>query len=360
MSVVRAASQAGPAGDPGEPPQVVRADELVAFAGELLGGLGTPPAAAQAVAESLVESDLVGHDSHGVRRLLPYSDFVRTGQVDPAAEPQIVERSGATAVVDGNRCFGQLAARLATHTVAELAREHGAGAAVVRRAGHVGRLGEYTAALTERELVAIAMCNADPTVAPHGGRERRLGTNPLSLAVPRGEGRPPIVMDCATSAVAEGKLQMALARGDQAPPGAVLDSEGRPTTDPSDFYEGGALLPFGAHKGYGLSVLIELLGGLLSGAGISSLPDYDESNGMLIVALEIGRFGDPATFRERAEAFCALLAGTEPAEGSSGVLVPGEPEAKTGAERRSDGIPVPAAIWRALGELKETTGRKRQ
>jgi LDH2 family malate/lactate/ureidoglycolate dehydrogenase len=360
MSAVRASSRAGPAGDPSEAPHVIRADELVAFARDLLGGLGTPAAAAEAVAASLVDSDLAGHDSHGVRRLLPYTDFVRAGQVDPAAEPKLTDSSGATAVVDGNRCFGQLAARLATETVAELAREHGAAAVVVRRAGHVGRLGEYTGSLTERELVGIAVCNSDPTVAPYGGRERRLGTNPLSLAVPRGEGRPPIVMDWATSAVAEGKLQMSLARGEQAPPGAVVDRDGRPTTNPSDFYEGGALLPFGAHKGYGLSVLIELLGGLLSGAGISSLPDYDETNGMLIVALAIDRFGDPATFRDRAEAFCALLADTAPAQGATGVMVPGEPEANTGAERRRDGIPVPAAIWRALRELKETTGRERQ
>jgi LDH2 family malate/lactate/ureidoglycolate dehydrogenase len=360
MSAVRASSRAGPAGDPSEPPHVIRADELVAFARELLEGLGTPAPAATAVAESLVESNLVGHDSHGVRRLMPYTDFVRAGQVDPAAEPRLAEQSGATAVVDGQSCFGQLAGRLATDTVAELAREHGAGAVVVRRTGHVGRLGEYTGALTERDFAGIALCNADPTVAPHGGRERRLGTNPLSLAVPRGEGRPPIVMDWATSAVAEGKLQMSLARGEQAPPGAVVDREGRPTTDPSDFYEGGALLPFGAHKGYGLSVLIELLGGLLSGSGVSSLPDFDEGNGMLIVALEIERFGDPDSFKERAEAFCALLANTAPSEGSSGVMVPGEPESNTGAERRRDGIPVPAAIWRALNELKETTGREGQ
>ena len=359
-SPVRASSRAGPAGDPSDPPEVVQADDLVAFARDLLVGQGTPVPAATAVAESLVDSDLAGHDSHGVRRLLPYSDFVRAGQLDPAAEPELIEPSGATAVVDGHRCFGQLAARLATDTVARLAREHGAAAVVVRRAGHVGRLGEYTAALAESELVGLSVCNSDPTVAPHGGRERRLGTNPLSLAVPRGEGRPPIVMDWATSAVAEGKLQMSLARGEQAPPGAVVDSEGRPTTDPSDFYDGGALLPFGAHKGYGLSVLIELLGGLLSGAGISSLPGYDETNGMLIVALEIGRFGDPATFRERAEAFCAVLAQTAPAEGASGVLVPGEPEARVAAERGREGIPVPASIWRALGELRESTGRERQ
>jgi uncharacterized oxidoreductase len=361
MAAVRAASRAGPAGDPSEPPQLVGAGDLTAFARELLEGLGTPPAAAAAVAESLVESDLAGHDSHGVRRLLPYADFVHAGQVDPAAEPDLLEPSGATAVVDGNRCFGQLAARLATDTVAELAREHGAAAVTVRRAGHVGRLGEYTGALTERGLAALAVCNSDPTVAPHGGRERRLGTNPLSIAVPRGDGRPPIVMDWATSAVAEGKLQMSLARGEQAPPGAVVDKDGRPTTNPADFYEGGALLPFGAHKGYGLSVMIELLGGLLSGAGVSSLPGYDETNGMLIVALEIGRFGDPDRFRERAEAFCELLAQTAPAEGTDGVLVPGEPEAGAAEQRRREGIAVPAAIWRALQELRDTTaGGERQ
>lgn len=353
MAPLRAASRAGPAGDHGEPPHVVPADELTAFARELLQALGTPPTSAAAVAGSLVEADLAGHDSHGVRRLLPYTEFVHARQIDPAAEPRLREEpSGATAVVEGNRCFGQLAARLATDTVAGLATEHGAGAVTVRNAGHVGRLGEYTGALAERGLAGIAVCNSDPTVAPHGGRERRLGTNPLSIAVPRGHGRPPIVMDWATSTVAEGKLQMALARGEQAPPGAVVDSDGRPTTDPSDFYEGGALLPFGAHKGYGLSVMIELLGGLLSGAGVSTLPDYDETNGTLIVALEIARFGDPERFRAQAEAFCELLARTAPAEDYGGVLVPGEPEARTAEKRRRDGIAVPVPVWRALQDLK--------
>jgi LDH2 family malate/lactate/ureidoglycolate dehydrogenase len=360
QSPVRAASKAGPAGDPGERPRMVAPGELSVFARRILEGLGTPAAAAAAVAESLVASDLAGHDPHGVRRLLPYSEFVRAGQVDPAAEPSLAEPSGATAVVDGNRCFGQLAATLATDTVARLAREHGAAAVAVRRSGHVGRLGEYTGALAEGDLVGLAVCNSDPTVAPHGGRERRLGTNPLSLAVPRAAGEPPIVLDWATSAVAEGKLQMSLARGEQAPAGAIVDADGRPSTEPSDFYEGGALLPFGAHKGYALSVLIELLGGLLSGAGISSLPGYDETNGMLVVALEIGRFGDPEQFRERAEAFCGLLAATPPAEGAAGVLVPGEPEARVAAERRRDGVPVPAAIWRALEELLDSTGREQQ
>ena len=197
------------------------------------------------------------------------------------------------------------------------------------------------------------MCNFDPCVAPFGGRERRMGTNPLSLAVPRGAGADPVVLDWATAAMAEGKLAVARSRGEQVPEGVVIDAEGRPSTDPTDFYEGGALLAMAGHKGSGLSVMIELLAGLLSGSGVSALPGFDESNGTLIVALDIGRFTDPDRFREQAEAFCSLLAATAPAEGSAEVLVPGEPEARAAARREREGVEVPGAVWEQLEELAE-------
>ena len=347
----RAANSPG-AIDPSEPAQTVTAGRLLELAESTLAAAGVRPGHAAAVARALVESNLAGHDSHGVRRLRPYLDFIAAGQVDPAAEPVIAREDGATATVDGARGLGQPAALLATEAASRIAREHGVAAVAVSRCAHVGRLGDYTGQLAADGLAGVALCNADPTVAPLGGRERRLGTNPLSIAVPRGDGEPAIVLDWATASLAEGKLAMAMARGESVPDGIVVDADGRASTDPASFYEGGAILPFGAHKGYGLSVVIELLGGLLSGAGVSSLPGYDESNGTLIIAIDIGRFTSPERFREQAEAFCTLLARTPRAQDSDEVLVPGELETRTKRERERTGIPIPGALWRELLELQ--------
>ncbi|MEN3610844.1 Ldh family oxidoreductase [Plantactinospora sp. ZYX-F-223] len=337
------------------PPVAVPADELVEIAARILTTAGSPEPPARAVATSLVESDLVGHDSHGVRRLIPYVDAVRGGMIDPSADPVIRRRHRATAVVDGRRGFGQLAARLAVTEARELAREYGVGVVTIGNCNHIGRLGEYVQLLAETDAIGLAFCNINPTVAPYGGRERRLGTNPLAWSAPRAEGRPPVVVDFATSAIAEGKLALSLARQERVGAGLLVDAEGRDSTDPSDFYAGGALLPFGQHKGYGLSVMIEIVGGLLSGAGISSLPGYDNTNGTVLIAIDIGTFLPVSAFRTRSEGFCRLLGDTAPAverdPGPDGVLVPGEKEAHTRAARISDGIPLAPSTWRELAEL---------
>jgi uncharacterized oxidoreductase len=342
---------------PDTPPRVVTADELTGLAERALAGIGAPPDTAGIVARSLVDGNLAGHDSHGVRRLPTYAAFARAGQIDPRATPEASPADGATAVVDGHMGFGQPAARLATEVADGLAREHGTATVALRRSNHVGRLGEWVGALAERGLAALALANADPTVAPFGGRERKLGTNPLAWAVPRAHGRPPVVMDWATAAMAEGKLAVLRDRGEPAPEGVLVDAEGRASTTPDDFYDGGALLPFGAHKGYGLSVMIELVGGILSGAGPSSLPEFDGTNGTVLVAIDISRFTREDAFRDMAERFCADLAGTMPGAGHDEVLVPGELEARTAAQRRREGIPLPEQTWQELEELARSGGR---
>jgi uncharacterized oxidoreductase len=317
----------------------------------VLVAAGAPAGTAETVAASLVESDLVGHDSHGVRRLVQYLRAVRDGTLDPAARPRLNGVRAATAVVDGRRGFGQLAARNAVGHVRLLARQYGVGTVALSNCNHIGRLGEYVHLLAIDDAVGLAFCNADPSVAPHGGRERRLGTNPFAWAVPRAAGRPPVVADFATSAIAEGKLAMSAADGRRVAPGLLVDSNGRDSTDPDDFYRGGALLPFGQHKGYGLSVLIELVGGLLSGAGVSSLPGYDDTNGTVIVAIDIAAFRPVVDFRRQAEEFCALLSATPPGPDGGRVLIPGEVEAGARATRLRDGIPLSDATWRDLAEL---------
>ncbi|MFD0974119.1 Ldh family oxidoreductase [Plantactinospora endophytica] len=352
----RAPGDNGPADGADEvAPVAVPADELVEIAARVLATAGSPEPAARAVGSSLVESDLVGHDSHGVRRLVPYVDAVHSGMIDPSADPVLRRRHRATAVVDGRRGFGQLAARLAVTEARQLADEYGVGVVTIGNCNHIGRLGEYVQLLAEAGMVGLAFCNINPTVAPYGGRERRLGTNPFAWSAPRAEGRPPVVVDFATSAIAEGKLALSLARRERVGTGLLVDADGRGSTDPHDFYTGGALLPFGQHKGYGLSVMIEIVGGLLSGAGVSSLPGYDNTNGTVLVAVDIGTFLPVAEFRTRSEGFCRLLGDTAPAvdgdPGPDGVLVPGEKEALTRAARISDGVPLAPSTWRELAEL---------
>lgn len=329
----------------------VAADELTRIGTDVLVAAGAPDPTARAVAESLVASDLAGHDSHGVRRLVPYLDAIRAGRLDPAATPQLATHSGATATVDGRRGFGQLAAALAAREARALAAVFGVGVAAVRNGNHIGRLGEYVERLANADAVGLGFCNSDPTVAPYRGRERLLGTNPIAWAVPRAPDRPAVVLDFSTAAVAEGKLAIAAASGERVPPGQVVDREGQDSTDPADFYAGGALLPFGDHKGYGLGVLIEIVGGLLSGAGISSLPGYDNTNGTVLVAIEIGRFLPVDRFRAQAERFCETLHRTEPAQAGEPVLVPGELEASTRERRLRDGIPLSEATWHELAAL---------
>lgn len=338
------------------PPRLVGADELRALAETALAGIGAPPPTAEIVARSLVDGNLAGHDSHGVRRLETYAAFAEAGQIDPRAVAQALPADGATAVVDGHMGFGQPAAQLAAEVAGALAREHGTATVALRRSNHVGRLGEWVGALADGGLAALALANADSTVAPFGGRERKLGTNPLAWAVPRAHGKAPVVMDWATAAMAEGKLAVLRDRGEPAPAGVVVDADGRASTDPTDFYEGGALLPFGAHKGYGLSVMIELLGGILSGAAPSSLPEFDGTNGTVLIAIDIARFTGEDAFRDMAERFCADLGGIARADGHDEVLVPGELEARTAEQRRRDGIPLPEQTWQELKQLAHGAG----
>ncbi|GAB3456295.1 Ldh family oxidoreductase [Streptomonospora sediminis] len=342
-------------GDQG-PPCLVSPAELTEVAEAALRNMGAPKGTALAVAASLVDSNLVGHDSHGVRRLPIYARAVHQGRIDPAALPEVGDREGAVVTVRGNLSFGQVAAAAAVQALGEATAANGIGIAAIRDCNHIGRLGEYVESLAEAGYIGLALCNADPTVAPFGGRERKLGTNPLAWALPRDSagdpaGTGPVVMDWATSAVAEGKLAVARARGEDAPPAAVLDSRGHESSKPCDFYLGGALLPFAGHKGYGLSMMIEAVGGLLSGGGVSCLPGYDGGNGTVFIAIDPERFLPADAFRAQVADFCDELRRTPAAAGHSEVLVPGDVERRARAERAESGIPVPPAVWEALTDL---------
>jgi uncharacterized oxidoreductase len=332
------------------------ADVLTQIAQTLVEGMGTPPDSARLVSSSLVEANLVGHDSHGVMRLPSYAQFLREGLINPEAQPEIKSQHQATAQIDGRQSWGQLGARLAAQTAIDLAYQFGLAAVTIDHCVHIGRVGEYVSTIAQAGMIGLAMCNHYPNVAPFGSRERVMGTNPIAWSVPRASGFEPIVVDFATSAVAEGKLRVARAKGETVAPGLIIDREGRPSQNPIDFYDGGALLPFGGHKGYGLSLMVELLGGGLSGAAPSILSEFAGSNGTLMIALNISAFIPLEQYIAQVEAFCARIKAAVPAEGFSEALLPGEPESRTRQHRLTEGIALPEATWQEFltlaGELE--------
>ena len=320
----------------------------------MLEGLGAPAATAHLVATSLALSNLVGHDSHGIVRLLQYSDWVKSGQIRPAGQPAVSAGRGAVATVDGQWGFGQPAAQLATGLAVEMASAHGVAAVAISSCNHVGRLGEYVGTIADAGLVGMSFCNSGPVVAPYGGGGRVMGTNPFAWSAPRRGGS--IVLDFATAKVAEGKLKIALAKGEKAPPGCIVDSAGQPSTEPADFYAGGALLAFGEHKGSGMSMLIELTAGLVSGMGSSCDPGYLGGNGTLIMALDIAAFVSPDHYLEQAETFCREAKRIGGGPQGVDILLPGELEARTLEARRAGGVVVPSAIRRQITELADSLG----
>ena len=309
----------------------------------VLMGMGAPSGSAEAVARSLVLSNLVGHDSHGIIRLVEYSGWVQGGQIIPGALPTIAWQDKATASIDGQWGWGQLASALATETVIKGAREFGTATAVLSRTNHVGRLGEYVDSIAQSGMMGIAFCNTGgEVVAPFGGIKKVLGTNPFAWSVPGVDGYN-LVLDFSTAVVAAGKVVLAAMNDEEIEPGALIDKEGKPSTRAKDLEEGGALLAFGGHKGSGLSVLIDVAAGMLSGNMPATISKSGFGNGTVIIAMDIARFVPLDMFRGITGQFAgAIHAAGSP--GFSNVAMPGEIEAKTKATRWSDGIIISTGV----------------
>jgi uncharacterized oxidoreductase len=325
---------------------------LTDLVARIFTAVGAPPDIAQIVAASLVASDLVGHESHGVVRVRQYLDAIRRGDLDPAARPQIAHSDKGVVTVDARRSFGQVAARYTVELGIARAHEHGLAAAGLINCGHVGRLGEWVQLAAEQDAIALAFCNGGGVsgiVAPYGGAARLLGTNPIAAAIPVGD-RAPIVLDFATSAVAEGKVRVARNRGKSIPEGWILDAQGLPSTDPNALYANGMLLPAATHKGYALSLLVEFLGGILTGNGCPALGNVRPGNGVLFLVLDVTAFRPLADYMADGARMAATVKAVQTAPGFSEVLLPGEPEQRMQSERRSGGILVDDATWALLTE----------
>ena len=343
---------------------------LEAFCRDVLKAMGAGAEVAEEVAAHLITANLSGHDSHGAMRLMQYVSQADSGDIVPAARPELIHESGAVFVADAHRGFGHFATAFAIDHAVEVARRHGVGAGAVRHATHIGRLGHYTERAAAKGFASMVTVGvAGPgigMVVPFGGAERFLGTNPWSLGVPA-RGRPPLIFDAATSAVAEGKVRVARSKGAQVPAGALVDAAGNPTTDPAALYDGGGLLPVGGwagHKGYGLSLASALLGGLAmigdaepTMAGASGLPAAPgRTAGVFLVAIDPAHFGDPGAYLDMVTSTMDAVKEVRPREGVEQVLVPGEPEVRSREARAKDGVAIPEQTRAELAEIASRFG----
>ncbi len=338
--------------------QTIRSQELTTYIQATFVAAGAPAEHAARVANSLVSANLAGHDSHGVIRTVQYLTAIDNGILTPANRPTVVRETGVVTMMDGQQGFGQVCAEIAMQTTIAKAKTHGTATTGLFNSAHVGRLGEWVAMAATEGMIAVGFCNGGSRgglVAPHGGMARRLGTNPLACAVPRADG-PPIVIDFATSVVAEGKVRVARNGGKALPPGRILDLNGAPSTNPEDLYAGGMLLPAAEHKGYCLGLMMDLLGGILTTGGCAVLPIHQWGNGVLFTVYNIDAFRPLDEFLAESEQVAALMAATPPRPGVERVLLPGEPEQITAAERLERGIPIDDNTWQQLRAAGEALG----
>jgi uncharacterized oxidoreductase len=327
---------------------------------EIFAARGVPEDDAAFIASMLIRANLRGHDSHGVIRVPQYVAALQRGTLNPKPQVTLVVDTPTLAILEGDGGFGQVVARRGVGLAIERARAHGLAAVALRGANHVGRLADYAEMAAAQGLIGMLWANARGglNVAPWGGAARRLGTNPHAIAVPGPNGTVAMSHDFASSVWAEGKLRVKFNRGEKVPPGIMLNGKGEPSTDPREYYTDpvGSLLTAGAHKGYGLSIAIEILGGILSGAGAASGEPSVFRNGTLIVCLDPGRFLPLADFHAQVNALLEWVRSAPLAAGAEEILIPGEPEARTERERRAAGVTIDDETWRQIRAVADEVG----
>lgn len=335
------------------------ADTLAQVTDTIFRAAGTPDDIAALVARSLVDANLAGHDSHGVIRVPSYVEQITSGEIVPGARPR-VERDGPSLIaVDGAWGFGQYVAHVCMELAADKARAHQLGLVSLTRSNHIGRLGEWAEEAARAGVIGMVATSwgGGPFAAtPFGGAAKVVSTNPIAWGVPLPDG-PPFVLDYATTAVAEGKLRVARAKGAKVPDGWIVDAVGRPTNDPEDFYAGGMLLPFGGHKGFALAMVVELLSIALTGADTTT-DERGRLNGAVFLAIDPAAVRPLDEFRAAAGRIAARMSEVPPAPGSDGVVIPGQPEARSREVRRREGIPVAEATWEAIRSAAHTVGAR--
>jgi uncharacterized oxidoreductase len=318
-----------------QPKPLTRVIEAIVAAG------GSEPREAKLVAENLVMANLTGHDSHGIGMMPRYVEALLEGGLVVNRQPETKLDAGALLVLDGLMAIAR-------------AKQQGSAVVALGNSHHLGRIGHWAEMAVAEGLISMHFVNVQSfaRVAPFAGADRRFGTNPVCIGIPL-PGEPPFLLDMATSAVAQGKLRVAHNKGAKVPHGWLIDGEGNPTDDPrwGVLQPLGAMLTFGEHKGYGLAVACELLGGALTGGGVTSYDNKTQRrvlNGMLSILIDPQKLGTAEKFARDARSFLAWLRESRPAPGFDRVRIAGEPERETRAQREREGVPVDAETWNEI------------
>ena len=341
---------------------ILQAAKLNQFSNQVFRVAGATADEARIVSDALVNANLAGHDSHGVIRIPEYVRWMEQKLVTIGAKVRVVRESGSFAVVEGDWGFGQVIGREAMELAIRKCQESGVSTVALSQCCHIGRVGDYPRMAADKGLAAVMFVNTHgggKLVAPWGGRERRLAANPISIAIPRKDATP-IVVDISTSAIAEGKVRGMFNRKEAVPPGNIMDAEGVPTTDAAKFYgpPQGALYPFGAHKGFALGLVTDILAGALSGGGCSRKDADRVGNTFLVFVIDTDRLRGNDAFHADVEQLVEYVKSSALAPGSEKIMIPGEPETLEEIRRSRDGISVDAETWRQITEVAGKYGVK--
>jgi len=338
----------------------IDAERLIDFGAAVYASAGMPEADARFVADTLVQADLWGHQSHGVLRLGWYLERLQNKVMKPVTQSETVVDAGTIAVIDGHDGVGQVLTADATRDAIKRAKAHGIGAVGLRNSNHFGTCMYYTRMAALEGCVMIMTTNGGPAMAPWGGRKKIIGTNPWSVAAPAGR-HPPLIMDMANTGVARGKIYLARQKREPIPLGWAITAAGEPTTDPQAAIDG-IILPMAEHKGYAIAVIVDVLSGVLTGSGFlsavhSPYKTAEKSNcGHLIIALNIEAFQPLAQFNARMEQYVSELKSVPLAKGTNEVFYPGEMEAANDVRNRREGLLLPADTLVSLSKIARETG----
>ena len=330
---------------------LVQHDKLIAISTSILEAAGAPADKAQLVSKHLVEANLKGHDSHGIGMVSSYVRHMLSGLVNVNRDAELMNDAGAVLSFDGGAGFGRVVGMQAIDAGIERARAHGVCVVALGNASHLGRIGAFGERCSEAGMVSMHYVNVvghDPLVVPFGGRDRRFVTNPFCCTVPRDDGNH-VILDMATTTIAAGKVRVAMMKGLEVPEESLVDASGKPTKDPNAMWRnGGAMRPFGKHKGYGLMVMCELLGGALGGLFTMQPTNPrlgNTINNMLSVIIDPKAVGDREAFEREVSAMIEYIYSSEPAEGFGGVLIPGDPERESEKRLLVEGISIDDNSW---------------
>ena len=339
------------------------ADELRDLVVRIAEAVGTPPDCAAILADVLVGSHLAGHDSHGIQHLPRYIREVHAGDIVPDARPQIESETDSTALVRGNWAWGHVTADFFTELGIEKAKKNKIALVGVVEVNHIGRLGEYVERAASEGVVTILTLGVKepemPVAAPYGGRKGLLAPNPIAMGFPV-HGSHPVVLDFATTQIAGGKVMLAKAKGVDLAPGCILNKNGAPSTDPNDYFDGGALLPFGGHKGSAVMIATEILGQILSGTDAYTDTPHGGPNfrhaGMTLISIDSGVFSSTDDFAARTGVLVDRIHAVPPADGFDEVQAPGDFEQQIRDIRTNEGIEIPESTWNELFQTAEEVG----